>query len=196
MRGKNVFHEPSNFSRVAAVESSAATTAEACVFISHRKADKANARELAEDLLKAGVTIYFDENDECLKGSDEKSDPARVVRCIDAGLRRCTHLLGLITPNTHGSWWVPYEIGATRAVKKECAFLIHKNVDVVPAYVTVAKVLPDRSSLREWVRSFPTKTSFSISERYIRAMENSSAFSLSPSFVSETRDIASVKFEP
>ena len=150
MAGRNVFNE----SRITA---KAASADEPVIFISHRKIDAPAAREVAQTLLDADFTIYFDERDECLAGANEETDPDRVLRCIDAGLTRSTHLLGLVTENTRGSWWVPYEIGATRARSRDCAFLVGKEVKVLPAYMKVARVLKDRSELKEWLPSLLIK---------------------------------------
>lgn len=186
MPGRNVFHESIQFSKTA--------SAGPCVFVSHRKADKAEARELATALMEAGATIYFDEDDECLGNASEEADPARVVRCIDAGLKRCSHLLGLITPQTRGSWWVPYEIGATRAHGKGCAFLVHKTVDVVPAYVAVAEVLPDQAALKKWVPTLTKTASGSSVARLQALLENIIAFSEPLSFLPRQRDLTTIRF--
>src|SRR5436853_189907 len=108
MGGRNLFETQKTFRF-------STTKQEICVFLSYRRVDREEAREVADTILRANIDIYFDEDDKCLSGADENSDPETVSDCIDAGLSRSTHLLGLITPKTQGSWWVPYEIGATRA---------------------------------------------------------------------------------
>lgn len=142
MAGRNLFERTTSFA-------ASASRRDFCVFISYRRADLAEAREVADALIRAKVDIYFDEDDECVDGADEETDPERVLTCIDAGPLKSTHLLGLITPRTRRSWWVPYEIGATRSQPVECAFLIHQDVKKHPAYVSVSTILPDRQALSE-----------------------------------------------
>ena len=61
-----------------------------------------------------------------------------------------THLLALITPKTRHSWWVPFEIGSCRALRKELAFLLHREVPDLPSYIALGVRLIDRKSLFSW----------------------------------------------
>jgi hypothetical protein len=187
MAGRNLFHESKR-------ASAAALIGKPCVFVSHRKADKAEARDLVKTLIEGGVDVYFDEDDECLALADEDAAPDQVVQCIDAGLARCTHLLGLITSRTRGSWWVPYEIGATRAHNRRCAFVIHPDVESLPAYVRVAEVLLDRSALADWVPSLHKTASSSPSLKLLNILE-SLAFRSSPVFLPEHRTAGTINYE-
>jgi len=77
------------------------------VFISHSRRDKKKARAVARALKASNVDYYFDENDEELQLADEQDDDLKVVGCIENGIERCSHLLGIITEHTKDSWWVP-----------------------------------------------------------------------------------------
>jgi hypothetical protein len=164
-----------------------------CVFISYRRADRVEARQLADALLKANVDIYFDEDDECLDGADEESNPKKVLRCIDAGLNRSTDLLGLITARTRGSWWVPYEIGVTRAQSVACAFLIHRDVKELPAYVRASTILADRKELRSWLPSIKRAARASTSAILLEALERL-ALDESPAFIPKNRSPLDISF--
>lgn len=37
--------------------------------------------------------------------------PEKITNVILENINKCTHLLVVMTDNTQGSWWVPYEIG-------------------------------------------------------------------------------------
>lgn len=121
------------------------------VFISHSRLDKDKAREIAKALGASKVDYYFDEDDEEPQLADEEKDHLTVVRSIEAGLTACTHLLGIITENTKGSWWVPYEIGSATGRRQSCAHLIDGDVDTLPSYIRAATILPDRQALRDWL---------------------------------------------
>jgi len=161
-----------------------------CVFISHFHRDKPKARELARFLVKLGADIYFDEDDALLQLADESGNELRVVACIEAGLTNCTHLLGLITPNTEKSWWVPYEIGGATGRKRECAHLIDGEVKNLPAYINAAKLLTDQKELREWL---PLSPRITIAERYLHTLTNFSGEE-QLSFIPEHRAKGEIKF--
>lgn len=146
MKGTNRF--PSLFS---IKESHAGTQSALCVFISHSRKDKAEAREVAEFITDLGLDIYFDEKDLSLQLADEVKDHAKVVKCIQDGIEHSTHLLGVVTENTKESWWVPYEIGYATGKQNQCAHLIQADVTQLPSYIQVSKVLADMSALKSWL---------------------------------------------
>jgi len=124
-----------------------------CVFISHKSEDKPMARAVAEALTEMGVDIYFDEEDELLTAAARRGDAEALVTCIEDGLDKCTHLLGLVTSNSLGSksWWIPYEIGGATGRQKECVHLVEVSLDRVPEFVKISRTLNDLIDLRRWV---------------------------------------------
>jgi hypothetical protein len=75
------------------------------VFISHRTIDKALATQVYNRLtLTHQIKCWID-------SVDAQTDPATITQQILNGINDCTHLLAIVTLNTDGSWWVPYEIG-------------------------------------------------------------------------------------
>lgn len=83
------------------------------VFISHRRADKPLARAVAAVLQAVGLHYWFDENDVDSQRAAElgMAGDQALVYSIERGIRHCTQMLGLLSAETRGSWWVPYEIG-------------------------------------------------------------------------------------
>ena len=123
------------------------------VFISHSRLDKEKARAVARALKASKVDYYFDENDKELQFADEQNDHLKVVQCIEHGIEMCSHLLGTITENTEGSWWVPYEIGRATGRTRKCAHLIDEEVEKLPSYIKAAEILINRNELRDWLPS-------------------------------------------
>ncbi len=126
---------------------------ETCVFISHNSRDKPMARAIAATLTEAGIFIYYDEHDKLLQTAAGSNDNKSIVKCIEDGLDCSSHLLGLITKATYGSWWVPYEIGGASGRSKKCAHIIAADVYRLPAYINIAPVLLDIDDLFKWASS-------------------------------------------
>lgn len=183
MPGRNLFEAGASF----------AVASSPCVFISYRRVDLDEAKGLAAALLAAGINIYFDENDECLNGASEDTDPERVLECIESGLRISSHLLGIVTSDTRGSWWVPYEIGATRFSRKECAFLIDPGVDKLPAYMRVSTILQDRKALRNWLPSLRNTAGVS-GAKILQETLDRLELTAFPKFMPSQRDLSDITF--
>jgi hypothetical protein len=130
-------------------------------------------RELAEVLLALGIDVYFDEFDEDLQRFAAMNDPQGVVHQIDTGLQRCSHLLGIISKKTRGSWWVPYEIGSARNLDKRVGYVILDNVGWLPEYMKVSDVLRDRDGLLHWIADARGVQADSLSRSALRGLPSS-----------------------
>lgn len=113
------------------------------VFISHRSIDKQKAKIIADylnDIIK--VDVYLDIYDINLKESKSNNDYKGIVDCINKGLTKATYLICLITENTKGSWWVPYEIGVADANNKEIISLRCKQrIEEIPEYLKIRTII-------------------------------------------------------
>ncbi len=111
-------------------------------------------RELAEYLEHLQLFYYFDECDETLRRLREQghSEPQAIVNAIDEGIAHSTHLLGILSRRTMGSWWVPYEIGVSRAKGISTAFLLLPSItpEMVPEYVRAAQYFWSVEELLAW----------------------------------------------
>ncbi len=160
-----------------------------CVFISHSKKDKTLAKTIADVLIAASVNVYFDENDKLLQSHLLLGVDAAVVRCIDEGLDKSSHLLGIITNNSKNSWWVPYEIGRTRAFKKPCAHFIAADVADLPSFIKIEKIIIDRIRLRGWIAQISGQ-----SYQLVETREKSLSYAGLSSHVREYRSDDDIKF--
>ena len=75
------------------------------------------------------VPAYIDVLDSEIEGSLD------ITEHFLAQLRRCTHLIAAISPNTQRSWWVPFEIGVASALEKRICSTSFKAVDQ-PEYLS------------------------------------------------------------
>lgn len=146
----------------------------ALVFISHRQTDAAAAGAVAKVLIEvADVDVYLEAFDPKLSTS---GNPNTVVSVIDFGLNACTHLVAVVSDNTRGSWWVPYEIGVARNRPVPCAVLPLSNVKDLPEYMRTVDVVKDTYELVGWTKKLPN--------RYIYKSVNPAEFAIPglPSF--------------
>lgn len=105
------------------------------VFISHRTADDAIAQRVYLRLTRVhSIPCYLDNMDLELKTSSVTS---RVIE----RLKQCTNLLALVTENTKGSWWVPFEVGVAREAPRLITTFTNLAVNELPEYLNEWPVL-------------------------------------------------------
>lgn len=109
-----------------------------CVFISHQKRDRVEAKKVADYLISAGVDVYFDEYDGNLKIQHQNDNPKAVTLSICNGINNSSHMIVVVSKNTVSSSWVPFEIGY--------------GYDKTDLFVLTLKGIP-KGSLPEYLRS-------------------------------------------
>lgn len=124
--------------------------AKPCVFISHKREDSQLALQVGELLRDMEIDIWLDLHELHAAQPTKPSEEKVLAEAIEAGIANSTHLLALITVQTKGSWWVPYEIGSARSGGSELAFLLHKDVPSMPSYFIFGEWLVDQESLCKW----------------------------------------------
>ncbi len=135
-----------------------ATPSKPCVFISHRQADYQEAIDAADILIRRGIDVWLDVEDPTLRRLSKRPnqrDPAtRVLTAlvIEMALINSSHVLAVLTRNTRGSMWVPYEYGRIkqgRAIDRKAAMLRIGRI-VPPEYALLGPVLNSKSLLKFW----------------------------------------------
>jgi hypothetical protein len=117
------------------------------VFISHRTADDILAARVFAYLSGQGILCYLDNLD---KEAQTTNDITALV------LRRMsmtTHLMAVVTQNTVGSWWVPFEIGvATEGAKRIASYTKYRSL--LPEYLLKWPALENDSDLAGFAREY------------------------------------------
>lgn len=143
----------------------AATPSSPCVFISHRLADLDVAKAVGRYLTECvGVDIYLSDSDEDLQAALRSGDHRKIVGYIEAGIASSTHLLGIVSNRTKGSWWVPFEFGASRQRHMAIAQLLLDEVIEAPSYLRIADILRDSDDLNKWAKKSDTRVFKAASE--------------------------------
>ena len=76
------------------------------VFVSHRRTDSELATHVANQVKRSGLDTYLDVIDDALL----KDGPQLAERLLTR-MARCQQLIAVVSAETSGSWWVPWEIG-------------------------------------------------------------------------------------
>ena len=92
------------------------------VFISHKQEDTTIAKACALRLKFSRIPTYLDVLDEKLADAED------ITEHFLTQIRRCTHLVAIVTSNTKGSWWVPFGIGAATCLEKRICSAVRGTV--------------------------------------------------------------------
>jgi len=103
------------------------------VFISHRTVDNEIAKHVAERLKNHhGIPIYIDDIDQEVR---QVQGTAAITALLVQRINMCTNLLAIVSENTKGSWWVPFEIGVARQVPRTITSLTNQGDASLPEYL-------------------------------------------------------------
>lgn len=109
------------------------------VFISHRTTDDTLAKTVRDRLTNTHrITCYLDDLD---KQAGIANKSKLVTALIVKRLTECTNLLVVVTKNTQGSWWVPFEVGVARQAPRIITSYTNLVQDELPEFLTEWPVL-------------------------------------------------------
>lgn len=132
------------------------------VFVSHKQADVAQAERVAYLACKEGFEYWLDVLDPNLasvssSGATPQHSSAAIAAIIEMALLNCTHVLAVITQNTRGSQWVPYEYGRVKdpqpVTLQAACWLSNAVVPPVPEYLYLGPMTRSESDIINWLRA-------------------------------------------
>jgi len=116
----------------------------ACVFLSHKKEDKAECRKIAEYLKNAEIDYYLDELDEELQVASNAQNPEKITEQIKKGIRESTHMLVIVSEKTYKSQWVPFEVGYGHAAILDKDMLDENKQDKIKLSILTLKDISEK----------------------------------------------------
>jgi len=137
------------------------------VLISHRHIDEHLARRIAWVANQEQVEYWLDVLDlpapplkplnHGLVVPANFNQAILLAALIEMALINCTHVLAVMTPDTAGSQWVPYEYGRIKDdppahLAASCWRHPHLPVSDLPEYIRLAPVLDSELMIRQWLR--------------------------------------------
>ena len=117
------------------------------VFLSYQHNDQTTALALAKDLSDSNWDVYMDVHDDSLFPGDTHIDEALVEAIANAAT-----MLIVVSDNTQGSWWVPWEIGVSTPSAKPRALYRPTAHRPLPNYLEKLERLQSPLSARVWLR--------------------------------------------
>ncbi len=127
------------------------------VFISHRTADDALAQRVAYRLQRVhDIRCYIDDIDAELGVARGTS---RVTELIVKRLNSCSNLLAIVTSNTAGSWWVPFEVGVARQAPRVITSYTDQADYRLPEYLLEWPRLRGTDAIDEFAKLYKSQRS-------------------------------------
>lgn len=153
------------------------------VFISYRHLDRKKALEIANKLKSNNINYYLDVIDDESRSTDD------ITNVITKNIKKSTHLLAIISPNTNGSWWVPFEIGEATISNRRISSYAYKQNDYI--YRTLLNTY--KSFLPEYLHKWPILLSDGDLDAFIQQYHRDNLLTESGiSFESRNKEFASL----
>ena len=116
------------------------------VFLSYRHADQSTALGLANDLDRQGRRVFIDVHDDALAPGQWDLDDALMTAIDNADT-----MIVIVSDETQGSWWVPWEIGVSTPFGKPRAMYKPQTHGPLPVYLEKLKRLRNSTEANSWV---------------------------------------------
>ena len=124
-------------------------TQESEVFLSYQHADRLSAWDLAKDLDRLGRRVFIDVHDDTLVPGQRDLDDALVT-----AISKSDTMIVVVSDETQGSWWVPWEIGVSTPFRKPKAMYRPQTYGPLPAYLEKLQRLRNPSEANSWVIAY------------------------------------------
>jgi len=142
------------------------------VFISHRTADDGEAKRVAYRLKQIhGIPVYIDDIDQHV--AQNRGSPAITALLVER-ITACTNLLALVSANTRGSWWVPFEIGVARQAPRVITTLTTQQDSDLPEYLLEWPRLRGDAAVDKFAELYKAQQRY-LTERVIKKQASFSA---------------------
>jgi hypothetical protein len=128
-----------------------------CLFVSHRQADRNEALRAAWVADQEGFDYWLDILDtNLIAATAAVSPPVAIAGIIEMALLNSTHLLALMTPQTKGSEWVPYEYGRVKEPVPVCpkagCWIAPALTGPTPEWLELGTKTWSESHIRGWLK--------------------------------------------
>jgi hypothetical protein len=134
-----------------------------CLFVSHKQVDVNQATRIAYLACQEGFDYWLDVLDPSLagvgaSGTTPEQMAAATAALVEMALLNSSHVMAVMTPNTKGSQWVPYEYGRVKtpqvkSLQASCWVDRVVATGPLPEYLYLGPVLKSEIDIRQWLKS-------------------------------------------
>ncbi len=137
-----------------------------CLFVSHRKADVTPALRIAYLACLQGFDYWLDVLDPTINSlpgagagnPTSQQQASAIAAVIEMALLNSTHVMAVMTSNTKGSFWVPYEYGRVKEptpVTVQAACWLHSALIAtgLPEYLHLGVVTRTEHDITSWLKA-------------------------------------------
>ena len=129
------------------------------LFISHRQADATEAQQIASIAKALSFEFWLDILDPGLASLtatslDDERKALLTAIYIEMALLNCTHLIAVMTTNTRGSMWVPYEFGRVKGdslFDSRVSSRLHISQVGLPEYLHLGRKHGSDGEVSDWL---------------------------------------------
>lgn len=125
------------------------------VFISHRQLDSQRALDFANYLTANGIEYWLDLCDSRLVNAQNLT-PIAIANIIEIALINCTHVVAIMTKNSKGSLWIPYEYGRIKDpssyIGNVCAYYDIPKTEL-PEYMMLSEYQTAENKVVQWINT-------------------------------------------
>lgn len=133
------------------------------LFISHRQSDNLYALRIAQLAANNGFSYWVDvlDPDLAILTNNSKISPNLIpllTACIiEMALINCTHVIACLTPQTRGSFWLPYEYGRITEIPgllRKASAWVHPELllpDDFPEYMFLGEIAATEQAIENWL---------------------------------------------
>ena len=136
------------------------------LFVSHRKCDEDRALRIAWLAVQEGWDYWIDvldpdlaalQRQQNVQSLTPEQETLATAAIVEFALLNCSHLIAVMTEQTRGSMWVPYEYGRVKepaplTVQVSCWRHPDLKTDDCPEYLVLGKTLLNEEQIRGWLR--------------------------------------------
>ena len=127
------------------------STSVPCIFISHISIDKSAATAIGNYITRQGdIDTYLD-----------------ITQFIERGLSHSTHIMCLVSKDTVGSWWVPYELGFAKKAGKSLSTMKLKGEVALPPFLEISELIRGTKGLNAYLTAIRGTLRKSLTETLI-----------------------------
>jgi hypothetical protein len=138
-----------------------------CLFVSHRQVDVGQAERIAYLACQNGFDYWLDVLDPTLSlpastirpgAVTPQQSAAAIAAVVEMALLNATHVMAVMTANTKGSQWVPYEYGRVRdsqPITLQAACWIDRGLltSGMPEYLYLGPITRSEAEIEAWLQS-------------------------------------------